>query len=81
MDIVKEYHPKEVKAFQDAIADGTKFALANVEASRAIIGKYSKLPPEVTRILNNAVAKAVNSPELRKRLELEGAVPVGKDGN
>jgi tripartite-type tricarboxylate transporter receptor subunit TctC len=37
----------------------------------------AKLPAEVTRVLNNAVAKAVNSPELKKRLELEGAVPVG----
>ena len=37
----------------------------------------AKLPAEVTRILNTAVAKAVNSPELKKRLELEGAVPVG----
>ena len=37
----------------------------------------AKLPAEVTRVLNNSVVKAVNSPELRKRLELEGAVPVG----
>ena len=37
----------------------------------------AKLPAEVTRVLNSAVAKAVNSPELRRRLELEGAVPVG----
>ena len=37
----------------------------------------AKLPAEVTRVLNNAVVKAVNSPELKKRLELEGAVPVG----
>ena len=37
----------------------------------------AKLPAEVTRILNTAVAKAVSSPDLKKRLELEGAVPVG----
>lgn len=37
----------------------------------------AKLPAEVTRVLNNSVVKAVNSLELRKRLELEGAVPVG----
>jgi tripartite-type tricarboxylate transporter receptor subunit TctC len=35
------------------------------------------LPADVTRVLNEAVAKAVNSPELKKRLETEGAVPVG----
>ena len=37
----------------------------------------AKLPAEKTPVLNNAVVKAVNSPELKKRLELEGAVPVG----
>lgn len=35
------------------------------------------LPADVTRVLNDAVVKAVNSPELKKRLEAEGAVPVG----
>ncbi len=37
----------------------------------------ARLPAEVTRVLNDAVAKAVHSPELKKRLELEGALPVG----
>ena len=37
----------------------------------------ARLPPELVRILNDAVAKAVHSPDMKKRLELEGAVPVG----
>jgi tripartite-type tricarboxylate transporter receptor subunit TctC len=37
----------------------------------------ARLPADVTRTLNDAVAKAVHSPELKKRLELEGGVPVG----
>ena len=37
----------------------------------------ARLPPELARILNDAVAKAVHSPDMKKRLELEGAVPVG----
>jgi tripartite-type tricarboxylate transporter receptor subunit TctC len=35
------------------------------------------LPADVIRVLNEAVAKAVSSPELKKRLETEGALPVG----
>jgi tripartite-type tricarboxylate transporter receptor subunit TctC len=35
------------------------------------------LPADITRVLNDAVVKAVNSPELKKRLEAEGALPVG----
>jgi tripartite-type tricarboxylate transporter receptor subunit TctC len=35
------------------------------------------LPADVIRVLSEAVAKAVSSPELKKRLESEGAIPVG----
>jgi NitT/TauT family transport system substrate-binding protein len=53
-------HPKEVKAFQDGIREGTEFAQRNIEASRTIIGKYSKLPPEVMATVHLPPALDIN---------------------
>jgi tripartite-type tricarboxylate transporter receptor subunit TctC len=37
----------------------------------------ARLPPEVAKALNEAAVRAVGSPELKRRLEAEGAQPVG----
>ncbi len=37
----------------------------------------ARLPPAITQSLNEAAVRAINSPELRKRLEAEAAQPVG----
>ena len=37
----------------------------------------ARLPPEVAEALNEAAVRAVGSPELKRRLEAEGAQPVG----
>lgn len=53
-------HPADVKAFQDAIREGADFALTHVEESRAIIGKYSKLPPPIMALVRLPPALETN---------------------
>ena len=47
--------------------------------SRAWFGLFgpARLPPEITATLHRAVATALRTPEIRARLEQEGATPVG----
>jgi tripartite-type tricarboxylate transporter receptor subunit TctC len=37
----------------------------------------AKMPPEVVKRVSDAARQAVGSPEVRKRIEMEGATPVG----
>ena len=39
--------------------------------------QMTELPPEFLRTWSDAARSAVNSPEVKRRIELEGATPVG----
>ncbi len=68
--------PKRLPAFPDvpAIAE----TLPGYESS-AWFGLFgpARMAPELARRLSDAARQAITSPEVRKRIELEGATPVG----
>jgi tripartite-type tricarboxylate transporter receptor subunit TctC len=68
--------PKRLAAFPDvpAIAE----TLPGFESS-AWFGLFgpAHLPPELAKRLSDAARQAIKSPDVRKRIELEGATPVG----
>ena len=68
--------PKRLPAFPDvpAIAE----TLPGYESS-AWFGLFgpARMAPEVARRLSEAARQAITSPEVRKRIEMEGATPVG----
>ena len=68
--------PKRLPAFPDvpAIAE----VLPGYESS-AWFGLFgpAKMPPELARRLSDAARQAIASPEVKRRIEFEGATPVG----
>ncbi|MGJ7509634.1 tripartite tricarboxylate transporter substrate binding protein [Variovorax sp. GT1P44] len=67
---------KRLPAFPDvqAIAE----VLPGYESS-AWFGLFgpARMPPEVTRKISDAARQAIRQPEMQRRLEVEGAIPVG----
>ncbi|MCG2593752.1 tripartite tricarboxylate transporter substrate binding protein [Ramlibacter sp. XY19] len=68
--------PQRLPAFPDVPAIGEVLPGYQSTAWFGLFGP-AKLPPELTKRLSDAARQAVGSPEVRKRIEFEGATPVG----
>ena len=68
--------PQRLSAFPEVPSIGE--ALPGYE-SAAWFGLFGpgRMPPELTKRLSDAARAAVQSPEVRRRIEHEGATPVG----
>ncbi len=55
-------NPQAVKAFREALAEGAAFVVSNPEETRAAVGKYLKLPPEVLKTIALPKSDAAVSP-------------------
>lgn len=68
--------PQRLAAFPDVPAIAEVLPGYQSSAWFGLFGP-AKLPPEVMKRVGDAARQAVNAPEVRKRIEFEGATPVG----